>query len=219
MNSREERVNQDLIKIDRLSRNTGNKIRVVSKLGNPINKIIIELNYLTVPSDKFPQERQTVSSIVIDLLERYPLQEPKVSFQTRIFHPNVYKSGLICLGTKWIPTEGLDLLLKRIIQIITFNPLILNEQSPANREALSWYQQKIKIQPTLFPTEKVIFTELSEQKKGLAWKDISQEKIQGVYGQNELIILVCPHCQTKNRLPKGKHGVATCGKCRQEFVF
>ena len=35
---------------------------------------------------------------------------------------NVYASGLICLGQKWVPTEGLDLLAKRIIQIIIFDP-------------------------------------------------------------------------------------------------
>lgn len=148
-----ERRQQDVEKINRIAQNSGGKIKIISVKGNPTNEIEIDLHYQTVASRLYPAEVSKTTRVNIELSSRYPFQEPLAMFKTTVFHPNVYTSGRICLGTKWLPTEGLDLLLKRIVQIITFDPQILNGNSPANREALSWYQSAIRQYPKNFPTD------------------------------------------------------------------
>ena len=45
-----ERIKQDLLKIEALARATNHKVKIKSKSGNPVNKIILELGYPTAPS-------------------------------------------------------------------------------------------------------------------------------------------------------------------------
>lgn len=165
-----ERVKQDLRKIEELSKSVDGRIQVKSTSGNPINKIVLEIDYPTAPSSEFPKKIQQKTEVKIELLSRYPFQEPSATITTPIYHPNVYSSGKICLGAKWLPTQGLDLLVRRIIQIITFDETILNERSPANGQALSWYRSTIKKYPDSFPTDKLIVKEQS--KKKMSWSNI-----------------------------------------------
>lgn len=153
MNPYNERVNQDLHKIRELGKRTGGKVALVQTSGNPINKIELRLDYRTAPSDRYPRDVRTSTRVQIELLARYPFTAPNAVFTTPVFHPNVYTHGKICFGTKWIPTEGLDLLVKRIIQIITFDENILNADSPANSAALSWYRAAKIRHPGSFPTD------------------------------------------------------------------
>ena len=164
-----ERIKQDLLKIEALAKSTDHKIKIKSKSGNPVNKITLELDYPTAPSENYPSQIQHTTTVEIELLSRYPFQEPNVTIVSPIFHPNVYRSGKVCLGTKWLPTEGLDLLVKRIIQIIIFDPLLLNERSPANGSALNWYRQQIVKNPNAFPTDKL--NTIAEQKNKIVWNN------------------------------------------------
>ncbi len=152
-----ERRNQDVNKLNQLSKESGGKIQVLSTVGNPISKIVVKLIYPTAVDSNYPKKIQPTSTIVINLSSRYPFDEPTVSFEKPIvFHPNIYSSGRICFGTKWLPTEGLDLLVKRVIKIITFDADILNEQSPANTSALNWYRKAVNQYSSSFPTTKNI---------------------------------------------------------------
>ncbi len=72
--------------------------------------------------------------------------------RTPIFHPNVYPAGAICLGRKWLPTEGLDLLAIRIARIVSFDPELVNTASPANVVANTWYMKLCGDRPEVFPT-------------------------------------------------------------------
>lgn len=202
-----ERIKQDILKIEALSKLTNNKVRIKETLGNPTNVIVLELDYPTAPSSHYPNEVQNKTSLKIELLSRYPFQEPSATITTPIFHPNVYASGKVCLGTKWLPTQGLDLLIKRIIQIITFDPLILNEASPANGKALSWYKQASTQYPSSFPTDRLITSKAREKK--MVWSELS--------GAEDKIIVNCPNCYGSSRVPKGKNLNITCPKCRTTF--
>jgi ubiquitin-protein ligase len=147
-----ERVNQDILKINELAKATNNRIKITGTSGNPTNQLLLELRYITVPSDRYPEDRISVSKIQIDLLDRYPIVAPKVTFLTPIYNPNIFSHNIVCLGN-WIPTEFLDLLVKRIVKLIVYDPLIINLTSPANSGATSWYRTKLHTNPKLFPTE------------------------------------------------------------------
>lgn len=170
MSAFSERVVQDVRKIEALSKTVQGRVKIIKRVGNPINSLVIEIDYPTAPSKSFPASVQPKTQVKIDLLSRYPFQEPVATITTPIFHPNVYPNGKICFGTKWLPTQGLDLLVKRIIQIITFDATILNEKSPANSTALSWYRGAVRKHPTSFPTDKLLIKETKP--KTMTWNNV-----------------------------------------------
>lgn len=208
MSARDERVVQDIRKIEELSKSVGGRVRIKKRSGNPVSQIILELEYPTAPSKSYPRTRQETTEVKIDLLSRYPFQEPTATITTPIFHPNVYSSGKICFGTKWLPTQGLDLLVKRIIQIITFDETILNEMSPANGSALSWYRNAINQHPESFPTDKLIVRE--EPKKKMSWSNVDADK-------ESKALISCPNCKKSLRAPKGKTLNVKCPGCEHRF--
>lgn len=198
------RVQEDLRKLDVLSRETGGKVKVVSKAGSPVRELLIELAYPTAGSSSFPSTVQHRTTVKIELLSRYPFQEPSAKITTPIYHPNVYTSGQICFGTKWLPSQSLDLLVKRIIKIITFDESILNESSPANGAALSWYRIAVAKYPNSFPTTKLGYEQ--QAKKTMSWNNVETK-----------VVVNCTHCETSLRLPSGQKGNVNCPRCRKGF--
>lgn len=203
-----ERITQDLRKIEELSKSVNGRVKVKSTSGNPVNRIIIELDYPTAPSTDFPNKIQQKTEVKIELLNRYPFQEPSATITTPVYHPNVYGSGKICFGTKWLPTQGLDLLIRRIIQIITFDESILNEGSPANGQALRWYRGAVRKHPNSFPTEKLIVKD--NPKKKMSWNNMDGEEEQKT-------VVACPACEGSLRVPTGKRLNVVCPKCTHKF--
>lgn len=204
-----ERVKQDLRKIDELSKSINGRINVKSTSGNPVSKIVLEIDYPTAPSSDFPKKIQTKTEVKIELLTRYPFEEPVATITTPVYHPNIYSSGKICFGEKWLPTQGLDLLVKRIIQIITFDQIILNEKSPANPQALNWYRDAVRIHPEAFPTDKMLFKD--QVKKKMSWNNLNDT-------EDQKKVVSCPSCQGALRIPAGKELNVSCPKCRHKFV-
>ncbi|CBK23125.2 uncharacterized protein [Blastocystis hominis] len=72
--------------------------------------------------------------------DSYPNSAPKVKFVTRIFHPNVYGDGRICLDilqSQWSPVYDVSAVLLSIQSLLSDpNPL-----SPANYEAARLYTE------------------------------------------------------------------------------
>jgi ubiquitin-protein ligase len=208
-----QRREQDIKKIEQLAASSNGLIRIMGVDGNPMNQISIELGYKTAADNSYPGKVCTNTKVQIELTSRYPFQEPNAVFKTKVFHPNVYTSGKICFGTKWLPTEGLDLLVKRIVQIITFDQSILNENSPANGDALAWYRKAKKKDPNAFPTQSISFTEAGA-KPTINWNDKSSGKDQSADAK---IIINCPNCNGQLRVPSGKNGTIKCPTCNSPF--
>lgn len=150
------RVTEDLRRLKELSKLTNNKVKVLMSSGLPINHMEIELGYPTVSSSSYPLMKQEKSLIHIDLLDNYPIaadrtEWPKITVRTPIFHPNIFVSGLICLGD-WKTTEYLDFLVIRIVRTICFDPQFIDPFSPANSLANIWYKEKLRTNPGWFPT-------------------------------------------------------------------
>jgi ubiquitin-protein ligase len=192
---------------------SGGRLQVVDRKGDPPNEITIELRCKTAASTEYPAHHAERTEVRIQFPARYPFQEPLAEIKTRILHPNVYTSGRICFGTKWIPTEGLDLLVKRIGQIITFDPSVLNEQSPANRDAVNWYRSaKLKF-PQAFPTDSLPFLSAGKQDKAtVKWRDISAKPTQP--GAK---IIRCGRCSQQLRVPDRTGIEVHCPKCGNTF--
>lgn len=76
--------------------------------------------------------------LTIEFSRNYPNQAPKVRFVTKMFHPNIYGDGRICLDIldhNWSPIYDVYAILTSIQQLLV-DP---NPNSPANNEAAKLY--------------------------------------------------------------------------------
>ena len=82
----------------------------------------------------------------------YPFKPPKVSFKTKIYHPNVDNTGAICLDivkVNWSPSTTLTKILESIHQLMKFpnadkalvpeiGKLIKEDMNEFNKVATDW---------------------------------------------------------------------------------
>eukprot|EP01033_Poteriospumella_lacustris_P005668 gene5669-4058_t len=81
-----------------------------------------------------------IFKLLLEFTEDYPNKPPVVKFVTRIFHPNVYADGKICLDilqNQWSPIYDVSAILTSI-QSLLCDP---NPASPANAEASQLYER------------------------------------------------------------------------------
>ena len=149
---------------------------------------------VTAGSTAYPERRESRVVVHVALPERYPFLAPVATVRTPIWHPNVYPSGIVCLGTRWIAAQGLDLFVQRLLRLVTFDPLLINTASPANREAASWYESRRREYPGAFPTDRLAVEQLVER-----------------------IVLACPACRRELRVPRGRSGTVRCPSCGTAF--
>lgn len=198
----------DLARLRSLAQASGGKISVLAD-ARP-DRYVVDLRYATVGSRDYPRVKQPASRVVVDLGARYPFQPPAASVATPIFHPNVFASGLVCLGAKWLPSEGMDLFVQRIARLLTFDPLLLNLHSAANGEAMHWYRRVAPLYPEAFPTDRVQLDIAEAPKPGIQWQQGPTD--------DKRVLVPCPQCASSLRLPAGKSGMVRCPKCAREFT-
>uniref|UniRef100_A0A8C2FNN1 E2 ubiquitin-conjugating enzyme n=1 Tax=Cyprinus carpio TaxID=7962 RepID=A0A8C2FNN1_CYPCA len=78
--------------------------------------------------------------LTVEFTEEYPNKPPTVRFISKMFHPNVYADGSICLDilqNRWSPTYDVSSILTSI-QSLLDEP---NPNSPANSQAAQLYQE------------------------------------------------------------------------------
>ncbi|CDH55239.1 ubiquitin-conjugating enzyme [Lichtheimia corymbifera JMRC:FSU:9682] len=81
--------------------------------------------------------------LVLQFDETYPNKPPSVKFLSKMFHPNVYANGELCLDilqNRWSPTYDVAAILTSI-QSLLHDP---NPNSPANAEAANLYRENRK---------------------------------------------------------------------------
>jgi len=89
--------------------------------------------------DDTPWEGGTFK-LVLEFTEDYPNKAPSVRFLTKMFHPNIYNDGQICLDilqNQWSPIYDISAILTSI-QSLLCDP---NPASPANSEASRLYNE------------------------------------------------------------------------------
>jgi hypothetical protein len=163
-------------------------------------RFVLDFDYTTVGSPAYPRERQASSRIAIDLAPRHPFQPPLTTVLTPIFHPHVFSSGVVCIGARWLPGEGMDLFVQRVVRLLAFDPLLMNPHSIANAAANTWYRSALQRHPQAFPTDAA----------AIAWQ------ARGAPGSGR-VIRHCPHCDAPLRLPSGRSGTVECPRCTRDF--
>jgi ubiquitin-protein ligase len=207
------RRDEDVAKLKSLEQLTAGRIRITQVSGSPVSQIQLKLTVRTAGDDTFPSSALREVDATIQLGARYPFEEPAVSISTKVFNPNVYTSGRVCLGSKWLATEYLDLLAQRLFKILAFDESILNTSSAANGEAARWYIRARLKHPADFPTDALTVAG-AKPSSSVRWTDMSGAPPTPA---DRRIIVPCPKCQTKLRLPKGRSGDVSCPACKHSF--
>merc|ERR1711959_707085 len=84
-----------------------------------------------------------IYSLRLTFCDEYPDKPPKVRFTTKMFHPNVYPDGTLCLDiiqNKWSPVYSVSSILTSI-QSLLCDP---NCASPANAESAELFNRDRK---------------------------------------------------------------------------
>jgi hypothetical protein len=190
----------DVERVRALAAASAGRIGVVTlpMAGRP--RFVLDLGYTTAGSSAYPRERQASSRITIDLAPRHPFQPPLTTVLTPIFHPHVFGSGVVCIGARWLPGEGMDLFVRRVVRLLAFDPLLMNPHSIANAAANTWYRSSLQRHPQAFPTDAA----------AIAWHT-------GAESASGRVIRPCPHCGASLRLPAGRSGAVQCPRCAGDF--
>lgn len=157
-------------------------------------ELVVAFCCITAGSARYPQHRESRVAVHVALPERYPFLAPVATVRTPIYHPNVFPSGVICLGTRWIAAQGLDIFVQRLLRLVTFDPLLVSTASPANREAAIWYERARREHPGAFPTDRFAAEQVVER-----------------------MLRPCPGCGRSLRLPRGRSGSVRCPSCGAQF--
>ena len=199
------RIAADVARLQALAARAAGRIVLAAEATSASPRFLLELRYTTAGSREYPRVKQPFVRLAIDLPARYPFQPPVASIRSPIFHPNVFDSGLVCQGTKWLPSEGMDLFVRRVAKLLTFDPLLVNAQSAATGEAMRWYVRAVREHPQAFPSDTVAIVLAEEEAPKVQWQT------------PERVLRACPKCATKMRLPAGKVGSVACPNCGERF--
>jgi len=106
--------------------------------GAPRDNNIMHWSAVIFGPENTPWEGGTFS-LDLTFSEEFPNKPPKVRFTTKMFHPNIYTDGSICLDilqNQWSPIYDIAAILTSI-QSLLCDP---NPNSPANSEAAQLFQ-------------------------------------------------------------------------------
>ncbi|KAF8318820.1 uncharacterized protein EI90DRAFT_3147262 [Cantharellus anzutake] len=110
--------------------------------GAPCNDNLMLWNAVIFGPVDTPFEDGTFK-LLLTFDESYPNKPPTVKFLSKMFHPNVYANGELCLDilqNRWSPTYDVAAILTSI-QSLLHDP---NPNSPANAEAAQLYRENMK---------------------------------------------------------------------------
>ncbi|XP_064636253.1 ubiquitin-conjugating enzyme E2 A isoform X1 [Lineus longissimus] len=107
--------------------------------GAPTERNIMVWNAVIFGPKDTPFEDGTFR-LNFEFSEEYPNKPPIVKFQSKMYHPNVYADGSICLDilqNRWSPTYDVSAVLTSIQSLLS-DP---NPNSPANSEAARLFKE------------------------------------------------------------------------------
>jgi hypothetical protein len=203
----------DIERVRALARASDGRIGVLAlpMAGRP--RFALELGYATAGSSAYPRERQASSRVTIDLAPRHPFQPPLTTVLTPIFHPHVFTSGVVCIGARWLPGEGMDHFVQRLVRLLCFDPLLMNPHSIANPAAQAWYVQSLARHPWAFPSDLAAVAAVAGVDAAMA----RHEPAAPDPSATPRVVRHCPRCDAALRLPAGRSGTVGCPRCGEDF--
>ena len=209
----------DVARVRALAAASGGRVGIVSLPVDGRPRFVVDLGFATVGSTAYPQVRQPSSRVTIDLAPRHPFQPPAATVLTPIFHPHVFPSGVVCIGAKWLPSEGMDLFVLRLVRLLAFDPLLMNPHSIANAAAQLWYQAMLLRHPDAFPTDASALVLASGAAGGRADSDVApvRSATNDPAAASERVLRRCPHCDSALHLPAERAGTVRCPQCARDF--
>ncbi|SCZ88742.1 BZ3500_MvSof-1268-A1-R1_Chr2-1g04606 [Microbotryum saponariae] len=111
--------------------------------GSPCADNIMVWNAVIFGPAETPFEDGTFR-LALSFDESYPNKPPTVKFVSKMFHPNVYASGELCLDilqNRWSPTYDVAAILTSVQSLLN-DP---NPNSPANAEAAQLFRENMKV--------------------------------------------------------------------------
>lgn len=163
--------------------------------GSTSSRLRLRVTRPTAGNARYPAEKLQRFDLVVDLPARYPFEPPTSRLEgDRVFHPNVFDSGVVCVGSKWQPGEGLDLYVTRVVRLLLFDGMLVNLSSVANGPAGHWYARARREHPAAFPSATI------------DWRTDGDRVVRG-----------CPACGTRLRLPAARSGWVDCPRCGNAF--
>jgi hypothetical protein len=203
---RARRRDEDVRRLYALEAQYRGMLDVLEVDGQPPQRVRLRLAIPIARSAVFPLDRHAVSELVVELPEAYPLQEPRLTITTPVFNPNVYASGVVCHGMTWMPTEGLDLLVVRVMRLLALDPAIVNLRSAANGLAAAWYRVVIAQHPGAFPSIATQALRRAER-PAVAWGAVPDAAVPAKR------LVECTGCDAKLRVDAFKSGTVACPRC------
>ncbi len=172
---REQRLETDYRRLQALVAKSQGSITIEFAEGSPPDRYIINLRGRGV--EKLDaNERPVLRSehrVRIYMPPRYPLDRVRVKMLTPIFHPHVWPTSEVCIGSDLLPGETLDILVKRLLALVKFDPRYFDFQSVAHQKAATWAQKNL----TIFPFDEVeepfkpAPPPIDDKPKPLFWRD------------------------------------------------
>ncbi|HMN79481.1 MAG TPA: ubiquitin-conjugating enzyme E2 [Burkholderiaceae bacterium] len=214
MSAIEARRRADLAALERLVQASRGELVL---RGRPVavqSRIELELRVPLAAGPGYPRDRRMVTPLVIDLPARYPFEPPVVRLPDGALpHPNVFESGVVCIGSRWRASEGLDLFVRRVARLLCFDPLLVNLQSLANPSAAGWYRAALRRHPEAFPSARIDWPLEGEA----AVQQVSAASAQSASSDPDRVIRPCPSCGARLRLPAARSGTVECPRCHHAF--
>ncbi len=163
--------------------------------GQPVGPLELLVRLPTAGNEHYPAQVLSSFRLRIELPARYPFEAPVARITgPAIFHPNVFESGVVCVGSKWLASEGLDLYVRRVIRLLCFDGMLVNMNSIAHAAAGRWYARARRQHPDAFPSAIPNWSPAADK-----------------------VVRACPACGVKIRLPAARAGTVQCPRCRHEF--
>ncbi|MCJ1313842.1 Ubiquitin-conjugating enzyme E2 15 [Agyrium rufum] len=121
-----------------------------------VNSNVLEWEVMLIISDECKYYGGGFFTAHLKFPTEYPHLPPKMTFQTKIFHPNIYSSGEVCISIlhppeddkygyesaaeRWSPVQTPETILLSVISMLS-SP---NDESPANVEAARLWRENPK---------------------------------------------------------------------------
>jgi len=170
MNPLETRRREDLRRVRAVCAASDGKLVFISADSEVPTEIRLRLMHRVALDGSYPQRAGQSVDLRIVLPAGYPFRDPPRSWLSpAVWHPNVFADGTVCQGRKWMVSEYLDLYVRRMVRIATYQSDVTNLDSVANPAAAAWYRAALQRSPAAFPTDTV--EAVSRANGSIAWKD------------------------------------------------